>query len=175
MLEANIENITKSDSNFASTFVDHHELLNKTFNEQCLINNSISIPKKVTNLYSYCILSRWLGNSNTDFTLNIRSFRSADLTKNAEPDKYKYISHSIGCDSRSEFSFTDGSMVKNGVIFLDDMSLYVHIDNNYKDVLILYGKPTQRSDVTTLTAEAKYSVNFTQPRKRFLSSQKKYS
>ena len=55
------------------------------------------------------------------------------------------------------------------------MSLYVHIDNNYKDVLILYGKPTQRSDVTTLTAEAKYSVNFTQPRKRFLSSQKKYS
>ena len=117
MLEANIENITKSDSNFASTFVDHHELLNKTFNEQCLINNSISIPKKVTNLYSYCILSRWLGNSNTDFTLNIRSFRSADLTKNAEPDKYKYISHSIGCDSRSEFSFTDGSMVKMASFF----------------------------------------------------------
>ena len=66
-------------------------------------------------------------------------------------------------------------MVKNGVIFLDDMSLYVHIDNNYKDVLILYAKPTQRSDVTTLTAAAKYPVNFTQPRKRFVPSQKKYS
>ena len=37
----------------------------------------------------------------------------------------------------------------------------MHIDNNYKDVLILCTKPTQGSDVTTLTAEAKYHVNFT--------------
>ena len=157
MLKVNIENITKSDSNFAPTFVDHHELANKTFNEHCLINNSISVPKKVTNLYISYILSPWLGNSNTDFTLNNCSFGSVDLTKNAEPDKYKHSR----CDSRSEFSFADARMGKNGVIFLVDMSLFVHIDNNYKDVLILCTKPTQGSDVTTLTAEAKYHVNFT--------------
>ena len=29
------------------------------------------------------------------------------LTKNADPDKYKYSSYNIGFDSRSEFSFTD--------------------------------------------------------------------
>ena len=103
MLEVNIENITKSDSNFASTFVNDHEVPNIAFNEHCLINKSILIPKKVTNLNISDLLSRWLGNSNTDFTLNICSFRSAYLTKNAEPDKYKYSSHSIGCDSRSEF------------------------------------------------------------------------
>ena len=51
----------------------------------------------------------------------------------------------------------------------------MHIDNNYKDVLILCTKPTERSDVTSLTAEAKHPVNFTKPRKRFVSSQKKYS
>ena len=50
MSEENIENITKSDSNFAPTFVDHHLPLDVYFNGHCLINN-ISIPKKVINLY----------------------------------------------------------------------------------------------------------------------------
>ena len=45
MLEEDVENITKSDSNFAPTFVDHHFLPDITFNGHCLINN-ISIPKK---------------------------------------------------------------------------------------------------------------------------------
>ena len=45
------ESITKSDSNFAPTFVDHHLLSYMDFNGQCLIKNDISIPKKVINLY----------------------------------------------------------------------------------------------------------------------------
>ena len=32
ILEENIENITKSDSNFAPTFVDHHVLIDINFN-----------------------------------------------------------------------------------------------------------------------------------------------
>ena len=49
------------------------------------------------------------------------------------------------------------------------MSLSAHIDekNKLKDILILHEGPTHRLDDTTLTGEAKYSVNFTQPRKRF--------
>ena len=50
MLEENIENITKSDSNSAPTFVDHHVLPDINFNGHCLINN-ISIPQKVINIY----------------------------------------------------------------------------------------------------------------------------
>ena len=46
----NMENITKSDTNFAPIFVDHHLLPNINFNGHCLINN-ISVPKKVINLY----------------------------------------------------------------------------------------------------------------------------
>ena len=45
----NIENITKSDSNFAQTFVDHHVLPDINFNEHYLITN-IYIPKKVINV-----------------------------------------------------------------------------------------------------------------------------
>ena len=45
-----IENITKSDSNFASTFVDHDLLPDINFNGHCLLKN-ISIPEKLLNLY----------------------------------------------------------------------------------------------------------------------------
>ena len=44
MSEENIENITKTDSNFALAFVDHHVLPDINFNGHCLINNNISIP-----------------------------------------------------------------------------------------------------------------------------------
>ena len=51
MLEKNIENITKSDSNFAPTFFDHHLLPDMHFNGDCVIKSKISISKNVTNLY----------------------------------------------------------------------------------------------------------------------------
>ena len=45
--EENIENITKSDSNFALTFVDHHLLPDISCNRHCLTKKNISIPEKV--------------------------------------------------------------------------------------------------------------------------------
>ena len=75
----------------------------------------------------------------TDFTLNNRLSESVKRTKNADPDKYKYSSYGIRFDSRSEFSFTDGSMGKN---FGADMNSSVHIDNKNKDILILGEGPT---------------------------------
>ena len=64
-------------------------------------------------------------------------------------------------DSRSEFLFTDGSYGKNVIISVTDMSSSVHVNNKKKDNLILGEVPTQGLDDTTLTAEAKYSINFT--------------
>ena len=51
MSEVSIEKITKSDSNFEPTFVDHHLLPEMNFNRHYLIKNNISIPKKVINLF----------------------------------------------------------------------------------------------------------------------------
>ena len=50
------------------------------------------------------------------------------------------------------------------------MSSSVHIDNKNKDILIPDEGPKQRLDDTTLTAEAKYPINFTQSGKRFVLS-----
>ena len=64
MSEESIENITKLDSNFAPTFVDHHSLPNIKFNGHCLtINDIISISKKVVNLYISYTLGPQLRNT----------------------------------------------------------------------------------------------------------------
>ena len=44
----------------------------------------------------------------------------------------------------------------------------VHIGNRNNDILILGEGPTLGLDDTTLTAKAKYLINFAQPRKRFV-------
>ena len=90
------------------------------------------------------------------------------MTKNADPDKYKYKSYSIGFDPRLEFLFTDGSMQRNVIIFGADMSSSVHVNNKNKDILILGEGPTQQLDGQTSTAETKYPINFPELRKRFV-------
>ena len=65
MSKENIETITKSDSNFAPSFVNHYALPDINFNGQCLVNNNISIPKKVINLYISYTLTPRLINLNT--------------------------------------------------------------------------------------------------------------
>ena len=50
MLKENIKNIAKSCGNFSPTFVNHHVLPDINFNQNYLIKNNISFPKKVTNL-----------------------------------------------------------------------------------------------------------------------------
>ena len=51
------------------------------------------------------------------------------------------------------------------IIFGVDMSSSVHVDSTKTDVLILGEDSTQGLDDTTLTAETKYSINFTDSRK----------
>ena len=46
MSEESIENITKSESNFAQTFADHHLLSDMSFNGHCLMKNNIYILKR---------------------------------------------------------------------------------------------------------------------------------
>ena len=61
-------------------------------------------------------------------------------------------------------------MGKKAIIFGADISSSVHVDNKNKDILIFGEGPTQGLDDTTLTTIAKYPINFTQPRKRFVLS-----
>ena len=51
-----------------------------------------------------------------------------------------------------------------------DMSSSVHVDNKKKDILVFVEDPTQRLDNKTITAEAKYRINFTQSGKNCVKS-----
>ena len=64
MSEGNIENITKSNSNFAPSFVDLHVLPDIHFNGDCLIKNNISILTKIIRLYISYTLGPQLRNLN---------------------------------------------------------------------------------------------------------------
>ena len=134
------------------------------------MKNSISIPKKVINIYISYTLNPQLKNLNIDFTLGNCLFRPVKLTKNADLDKYKCSGYCIGFDSRSEFLLPDGTMRKNVIIFGTDLRSSVHIGNKGKYTLILGEGPTQGLDDTTLTVEANNTINFTQSRKRFVLS-----
>ena len=59
------------------------------------------------------------------------------LTKNADPDKYKYIKYGIGFDSCSQSPWSDGGDGKNVLIFGVDNSSSVHIDVRNKNILVL--------------------------------------
>ena len=89
------------------------------------------------------------------FTFGNCLFGSVKLTKNADLDKCKYTGYSIGFNSRSEFHYLMEAMEA-------DMSSSLHVDNKGKYISILGEGPTQGIDDTTLRAEAKYPINFTQ-------------
>ena len=59
-------------------------------------------------------------------------------------------------------------MDENVVIFRADMNSAVHIDNKNKDILVLGEGLTQGLNNTTLTAETKYPIYFTELRNRFM-------
>ena len=134
-----------------------------------LVSN-INIFLKTINLYICYTPDQWSKNLSTDFTLNNCLFGSVKLTKNADPDKYKYTGYDIGFDSRSEFLFTDGSIGEDAILFGADICSSMHIDKKNKYILILGEGATQGLDDTTLTPEDKYPINFTQSERRFVLS-----
>ena len=93
------------------------------------------------------------------------------MTKNADPDKYKYSRYGIGFDARGIFLWSvDSGFGFNVIIFDADISSSVHIDNKKKDILIFIKGPADGLDDTTLTAEKEY---FTKQQKKFcLNSQR---
>ena len=92
---------------------------------------------------------------------------AVNLVKHADIiDKNKYVGYGLTLDTNETFSFPTGRFGKDEIMFAADMSSYVHDDNKKKDILILGEGPTQGLVDTTLTAEKKYSINFTATRKK---------
>ena len=64
--------------------------------------------------------------------------------------------------------FLSRSVEKNIIIFGAGKNLYMHIDNKNTGILIPGEGKTQGLDDTTLAAEVKYPIRFTQSQKGFV-------
>ena len=64
--------------------------------------------------------------------------------------------------------FLSRSVEKNIIIFGAGKNLYMHIDNKNTGILIPGEGKTQGLDDTTLAAEVKYPISFTQSQKGFV-------
>ena len=98
----------------------------------CLKQDSVLLlHKKVEILY----ISYELDTSkdlDTNFTLGNCLFGAIKLTKNADPDKYRYSCYGIGFGSRSQLSWADESKGKNVMIFGVDNNSSAYIDGRKK-------------------------------------------
>ena len=63
--------------------------------------SSISAHQKVVNLYISYKIDTWPRDLNTVSTLGNCLFGAVELTKNTDPDKYKYSRYGMGFDTCS--------------------------------------------------------------------------
>ena len=124
--------------------------------------------EKIVNIYIVYELGASTSHTN-DPKIENCLFGAVTLIKNADIEKYKYSGYGIGFDRRSSFSFPSGGFGQNVLIFGDDMSSSIHVDNKKKDILVLGRGPTQGLE-STLTAEKMYSIDFTVTKKKFCLS-----
>ena len=107
---------------------------------------------------------------NTEFTLKDCLFGAVKSIENADPDKYSYSGCGIGFDSRWHVSYPDFDWGKNVVIFGVENRSSVYIDHTKKDILVLGEGATLGLDGTVITAEVKYSINFSRSQRKFCSN-----
>ena len=140
-----------------SVFISTKNTVNFLLTLDCLRSNNISIFGKVTNLYISYTLDLCPRYLKSNFPLNSCLFRTAELSKNANRNKYKYSCYGIRFDSRcSKFLPTNGSVDTNVIIFWAGLRSSVHLDIKNEDIFFFGGESTEGLGNTTLTTEGKY-------------------
>ena len=151
---------TTSNNSLNSRLSYYDTKIRVQFTKSCLKqSNHIFTNKKIVNIYIVYELAASSPHT-SDPTIKNCLLGAVTLTKNADIEKYKYSGYGIKFDRRSSFSFPSGGFGQNVLIFGEDMSSSIHIDNKKKDILVLGRGPTQGLE-STLTAEKMYSINFT--------------
>ena len=159
MSHERINSITTS--NYTKTRVE--------FSGSCLKQDSVTFNhKKVVNIYIVYEISKSFNISNHP-TLKSCLFGAVSLTKNADIGRYRYSGYGIGFDRQGRSSFPGTGLDRNVIIFGVDMSSSTEIDNRKKDILIFGKGPTEELE-HTLSAEKRYSINFTEHNKEFCLS-----
>ena len=120
--EESIKLPTTSNNGLAPSLDFINDKIRVTFDGGCLIQeNTTNTHKKVVNIYIVYELNSYP--RSTKFTSGNSLFGAVKLTKNADPDKYRYSGYGIGFDTRGSFSLPNSiAYGRNWIIFGVDMS-----------------------------------------------------
>ena len=97
-------------------------------------------------------------------------FGAVSLTKRIDIDQYKYSVYGIGFDRKGELSSGSNGFGRNVILFLVNMSSYVHANNKTKNILVLGKGFIQGLGNTAIYPKKLYSINFNKTNTKFCSS-----
>ena len=155
MFDERINSITVSNYSIAPELSCYVCKIRLKFNGSCLIDEITYTHWAIVNINIVYEIS-------TNFDIGI-------YPTLVDFDDYKSFGYGIGFDRKGKF-LVGNEFGRNCIIFGVDMSSSVHVDNIEKDILILGEGSTQGLDGTTLTAEKKNSINFTENNEKFCLS-----
>ena len=113
-------------------------------------------------------INLWLNDLDSKFTILNYLFSAVKFTKIANPDKYSYSEYVIRFDVHRTYSRSDKSDFSENIKILKvNNSSSQHACNRTKDILILVKSPTDGFNGTAITAEAGYSIHFSEQQNKF--------
>ena len=124
-----------SNNSLAPTLNTFNTKLRVKFNGSYLKQEKVAfLHKNVVNIYTAYEINLWQFTVGKYFVnIYFYLFRAVGLATNTDPDKYKYSGYDIVFDPRVSFSLFNGcGFGKNLMIFGEDMSSYVHVDDRKK-------------------------------------------
>ena len=130
-----------------------------------------AIASSVLNAYiCYKLLPKTINNDNNLKNCLFGVMEAARPNNTKDPDNFVSSGWGIGFDHGGTFSYPDGGIVRNVIIFGVDMSGSVYASNNTKDFLVLGEGLIQIIEETTIYVEKIYSPNFSAESKIFVLS-----
>ena len=137
----------------------------------------ITIPNNVINIYCVYKLDPIDVSRNNKFTIQNALFGAIEITKNANTSKYKYKGYGICFDESEEFThvrkegnFNHTTSARNVIIFGADMSFSKHAYNKANNIYVMGKDYIQKINGTTIYPEKMFYRNFTDPGRKFVLS-----
>ena len=145
------------------------------FSGNYFIQDPITIPNNVINIYVVYKLDPISSTRNTDYTIQNTLFGIMKITKNTDSSKNSYKGYDLCFDEGGEFghtvkqgNFNRTTNAKNVTIFDVDMSSSIHATNRANNIYVMGKDSIQGINDTTIYAEKLFHNNFTEFRVKFV-------
>ena len=166
----NVLNSVQNTKSIAPDIKNINGQLYVSFNGNYFVQDTITIPNNVINIYCVYELDPIASTRDDTFTVQNALFGTMEITKNSDTSKYAYKGYGICFDEGGMFSEGSINNGRNVLIFGVHESSLLHSNNIAKNIYVMGKDFVQGINDTTLYAEKVYSQNFTQPSKKFVLS-----